>query len=164
MVKISQHNLDFKPCGPFESVYQTVTLSNSSDTPVIFKILQDSTHTFNAFPSLGLIPGKSFALITYEFSPKTARFFNFASQVIFNNSSANLQSIHLQGCAYSPQIAFPQDKLFFPPIYSGVSQHQKFSIKNESRIPIEYEWKVPEKYLNEVSLQPHKSIMMPNQV
>ena len=118
MVKISQHNLDFKPCGPFESVYQTVTLSNSSDTPVIFKILQDSTHTFNAFPALGLIPGKSFALITYEFSPKTARFFNFASQVIFNNSSANLQSIHLQGCAYAPQIAFPQDKLFFPPIYS----------------------------------------------
>jgi hypothetical protein len=75
MVKISQHNLDFKPCGPFESVYQ---------------ILQDSTQTFNAFPSLGLIPGKSFALVTYEFSPKTARFFNFASQIIFNNSSANL--------------------------------------------------------------------------
>lgn len=123
MVKISNHKVDFKPCGPYESVYQTVTLTNSSDTPVIFKVLQDSTGTFNAFPSLGLIAGKSFALITYEFSPKAARFFNFASQVIFNHSSANLQTIHLQGCSYAPQIAFPQDKLFFPPIYSGVSQH-----------------------------------------
>lgn len=50
MVKISQHKLDFKPCGPFESVYQTVTLTNSSDTPVIYKVLQDSTSTFNAYP------------------------------------------------------------------------------------------------------------------
>jgi len=39
MVKISNHKLDFKPCGPYESVYQTVTLTNSSDTPVIFKVL-----------------------------------------------------------------------------------------------------------------------------
>lgn len=56
------------------------------------------------------------------------------------------------------------DKLFFPPIYSGVSQHQKFSIKNESRSPLEYEWKVPEKYVNEVSLQPVKAVLLPNQV
>jgi hypothetical protein len=39
MVKINTHKLDFQPCGPFESVYQTVTLTNSSDTPVIFKVL-----------------------------------------------------------------------------------------------------------------------------
>ncbi len=79
MVKINSHKVNFKPCGPFESVYQTVTLTNSSDTPVIFKVLQDSTQTFSAFPTLGLIAGKSFALLTYEFSPKQARIFNFAS-------------------------------------------------------------------------------------
>jgi hypothetical protein len=39
MVKFNTHKLDFKPCGPFESVYQTVTITNSSDTPVIFKVL-----------------------------------------------------------------------------------------------------------------------------
>jgi hypothetical protein len=164
MVKLSHKKLDFKPCGPFESVYQTVTLSNSSDTPVIYKVLQDSTGTFSAYPPLGLIKGKSFALITYEFSPKTARFFNFASQVIFNNSSANLQTVHLQGCCYAPQLAFSQDKLFFPPIYSGVSQHQKFTIKNESRVPLEYDWHVPQKYTNEVSIAPCTSVLMPNQV
>lgn len=45
-----------------------------------------------------------------------------------------------------------------------MSQHQKFNIKNESRVPLEYEWRVPEKYTNEVSLQPVKSVLMPNQV
>jgi hypothetical protein len=45
-----------------------------------------------------------------------------------------------------------------------VSQHQKFNIKNESRVPLEYEWQVPQKYHNEVNLQPMKSVLLPNQV
>jgi len=53
--------------------------------------------------------------------------------------------------------------LFFPPTFSGVSQRQKFSVKNDSRVALEYEWKVPEKYSNEVQLQPNKSLLMPNE-
>ena len=36
-------------------------------------------------------------------------------------------------------------------------------MKNDSRIPIEYEWRVPEKYKNEVSFNPNKSILSPNE-
>ena len=93
MVKMNSYKLDFQPCSPGESVYQTVNLSNNSDTPVLFKVLQDSTNTFRAFPNIGMIPGKSFSLVAFEFSPKTARFFNFACQIIFNNSTANLQTV-----------------------------------------------------------------------
>jgi uncharacterized protein YigE (DUF2233 family) len=37
-----------------------------------------------------MIPGKSFGIVVFEFSPKAARFYNFACQFIFNNSTANL--------------------------------------------------------------------------
>lgn len=40
--------------------------------------------------------------------------------------------------------------MFFPPTFIGVSSKQKLSIKNDSRIPLEFEWKVPEKYKTEV--------------
>lgn len=90
MVKLSTSKLDFQPCSPGESVYQTISVTNSSDTPVIYKVLKDSTGTFQAFPSIGIIPGKSFALVAFEFAPKSDRFFNFAAQFIFNNSTANL--------------------------------------------------------------------------
>lgn len=90
MVKLSSNKVDFSPCSPGESVYQSVILQNNSDTPVLYKCLQDSTNTFTAFPPVGLIPGKSFNIVAFEFSPKSARFFNFASQFIFNNSTANL--------------------------------------------------------------------------
>ena len=44
-----------------------------------------------------------------------------------------------------------------------MSQRQKFSVKNESRVPLEFEWKVPEKYTNEMSVQPPQSMLMPNE-
>lgn len=43
MIKLSATKLAFQPCCPGESVYQTVQLTNTSDTPVLFKALQDST-------------------------------------------------------------------------------------------------------------------------
>jgi hypothetical protein len=45
-------------------------------------------------------------------------------------------------------------KLFYPPTFTGVSSKQKLIIKNESRIPLEVEWKVPEKYKLEVMFNP----------
>ena len=70
MIKMSQREVVFSPCSPGESVFQTVLVQNSSDTPVLFKAMQDSSNTFKSYPSLGLIPGKSFALICLEFSPR----------------------------------------------------------------------------------------------
>ncbi len=70
MVKISPSNkISFPPCGTSESVYQTVQIVNTSDTPVYYKILQDPTKTFRAFPPIGMINGKSFSLVCFEFQP-----------------------------------------------------------------------------------------------
>ena len=37
------------------------------------------------------------------------------------------------------------------------------SIKNEARIPVEIEWKVPEKYKLEVMFDPQKAYLLPNE-
>lgn len=58
MVSMSpKKNVVFPSCGPCESVYQTLQISNTSDTPVYFKLLQDPTNTFKSYPSVGLING-----------------------------------------------------------------------------------------------------------
>lgn len=53
--------------------------------------------------------------------------------------------------------------MFFPPTFTGVSSKQKLSIKNDARIPLEFEWKVPEKYKTEVSFEPSKAYLLPNE-
>ena len=37
------------------------------------------------------------------------------------------------------------------------------AIKNDSRIPLEFEWKVPEKYKTEVQFDPPKAYLLPNE-
>jgi len=36
-------------------------------------------------------------------------------------------------------------------------------VKNESRIPLQYEWKVPDKYKNEIKFAPAKAFLLPNE-
>jgi len=84
-----------------------------------------------------MINGKSFSLVCFEFQPKQARFYNFTAQCIFNHSASNIQSLHLVGYCYQPQLTIANEaKLFYPPTYTGVSSKQKLSIKNEARIPL----------------------------
>lgn len=37
------------------------------------------------------------------------------------------------------------------------------AIKNDSRIPLEFEWKIPEKYKTEVTFEPSKAYLLPNE-
>ena len=165
MVRVSPSNkVAFLPCGPGEASYQTVQILNTSDTPVYYKLLQDPTKTFRAFPPQGLIPGKSFSLVCFEFSPKQARTFNFTAQCIFNHQSSNIQNIHLSASSYLPQLRLGnQGKLFFPPTFVGVSSKQRLSVKNESRIPLDIEWKVPEKYKAAIIFEPQRMALKPNE-
>ena len=55
----------FAAAGIGESVFQSVQIVNTSDTPVYFKVLQDPSHTFKVFPPTGLIHGKSFAILCF---------------------------------------------------------------------------------------------------
>ncbi len=165
MVKVAPNNkVSFPACGSSQSVYQTVQILNTSDTPVFYKLLQDSTRTFRAYPTVGMIRGKSFSLICFEFCPKQARFYNFTAQCVFNHQPTNIQNIHLVGHCYNPALTLGNNaKLFFPPTFLGVSSKQKVILKNDARIPLEYEWKVPDKYKNEIIFDPNRSLLMPNE-
>ena len=53
MIKLSNTKISFPYCSPNECVYQTVQLNNTSDTPVQYSIMQDTTGTFKSFPPIG---------------------------------------------------------------------------------------------------------------
>ena len=165
MVKLNPNkNVVFPSCGPNESVYQTIQINNTSDTPVYYKILKDSTMTFQAYPSFGLVQGKSFGIVCFEFNPKSPRNYNFGAHLVYNHNPSNVQKVNLIGHCYEPALQISNDqKLFFPPSYVGVSTKQQIFVKNDSRIPLEYQWKVPEKYKNEIRFNPQKAFLLPNE-
>lgn len=90
-------NVVFPPCGPGESVYQTIKIMNTSDTPVFYKMIPDPSKVFRIYPLIGLIPEKSFALVCFEFNPESANHWSFTSQCVLNYTFTNVQNIHLSG-------------------------------------------------------------------
>jgi len=110
MVKMSPaQNVVFPSCGPGESVYQTVQISNTSDTPVYYNLLGDSTETFKAYPSFGLIHGQSFNVVCFEFNPKAPRDYNFSAQCVFNHNPTNVKKMNLIGHCYEPKLQLSND-------------------------------------------------------
>ena len=68
------------------------------------------------------------------------------------------------GHCYAPLLSLGNAaKIFFPPTFTGVSSKHKVDIKNDARIPLEFEWKVPEKYKTEVCFDPPKAYLLPNE-
>ena len=86
------------------------------------------------------------------------------AQCVFNHNPSNVHKINLIGHCYEPKLQLSNEqKLFFPPTYIGVSSKQTVFVKNNSRIPLEYQWKVPEKYKNEIKFAPSKAFLQPNE-
>jgi hypothetical protein len=165
MVKFTPvKGVKFPPCGPGESVYQTLKITNINDTPVFFKMMPDPAKVFRIYPLIGIIPGKSFGLVCFEFYPKSARLWSFTTQCVLNHIFTNVQNIHLSGRCFEPDVTLGnKGKLFFPPTYTGVSSNQKLCIKNNSRIPLEYECVVPKTYQEIVIFDPPKAILQANE-
>lgn len=70
----------------------------------------------------------------------------------------------MSGRCFKPELKIAnKGKLFFPPTFPGVSCKQKLIVKNDSKIPIEYECIVPSKYKDVVIFDPPKALLQANE-
>ncbi|CAD8141208.1 unnamed protein product [Paramecium octaurelia] len=159
------NKLYFPPCTIEESVYQTVEFINKSDTPIYFNFSPDPTRTFRVFPNQGLIFGKSSQMIIVEFVPVENKAYNQTLVCHMNHQSSNQITLQAIGYCSTPSLKLQNDgKVFFPPSFVGVYSRQKITVHNESRVPMSYSIDVPEKYQNELYIEPPSGQIKPNEV
>lgn len=154
----------FPPCAINESVYQSVELINKTDTPTYYKFSPDINKSFRVFPSCGIVQGKTFSIVIIEFNPKLAKSYNQTLACSLNHNMGSTLHISVFGYCSEPKISLQNDgKIYFPPSYTGVYSRQKLKMKNLARIPIEYVIEVPNKYQDEVYLEPKTCKLKPNE-
>eukprot|EP00357_Protocruzia_adherens_P031746 CAMPEP_0115013128 /NCGR_PEP_ID=MMETSP0216-20121206/25201_1 /TAXON_ID=223996 /ORGANISM="Protocruzia adherens, Strain Boccale" /LENGTH=1245 /DNA_ID=CAMNT_0002382423 /DNA_START=124 /DNA_END=3861 /DNA_ORIENTATION=+ len=153
--------IKFPPCAVGESVYQTLQLTNDSDTPVYYRLVEDPGKNFRYFPYIGLIAPKSFALVAVEFAPKTAREFRYNVQVVLNHSHSNTRTVQLMGHCNDPSLYVANgSKMYFAPSSTNVIAKQSLMIQNTSKIPIDYVWEIPDKYKEDIFVeQPYGQLL-----
>lgn len=93
----------FKPCFINDSVYDTIKLSNPSDTPIYFKIGPEPTKAFRVYPKIGLIEPKSFCIVGIQFTPKQYKTYKSNLSIILNDmpGASNIK-LPLLGICTSP--------------------------------------------------------------
>jgi len=165
MVRASpKGTIKFPPCAPGDSIYQSVQVINSTDTPCYFKIVTKDTTVFRVAPVVGFIEAKSFVILAIEFRPTAPGNYNYTIQCILNHSSSHILRIPLSGVCCGPTLIIDNEaKIFYPPLFTGVASKQKIGILNSSHIAVDFDIDVPEKYREELSVEPRMGAMYPHE-
>jgi len=131
--------LVFQPSTLNQSVFQTISIKNKSDTPLYYKFMNDVSNVFRVFPKLGLIEPRSFNLILVEFSPKEVKPYAFPLKIIFNHDLHSMHTLLLYGLCCDPDIEIENatnDEIYFSPSFVGISTVKSVHLINKSPIKV----------------------------
>ncbi|EAR97146.2 MSP (major sperm protein) domain protein (macronuclear) [Tetrahymena thermophila SB210] len=154
----------FKSCRVGEVSYQSVELQNQGDTPVYFRVQKDPSSIYNVYPQVGLIQPKQFILLVIQFAPQKAKKYEYSINIVLNHNNSNIKPLSLYGFCSEPLVDIENDgKLFFPPSFLGVYSKQKMKVENRSKINLEFDILIPDKYKEMLHFEPQSGVMKPNE-
>ena len=122
--KLSSSSVSFPGCLVGQTVYQTISLTNNADTPLIFDFKDSSLlkGTFNISPSSGVVAAHSFQLLNLSFSPTSSVFSQDAFSCRVN--STMVLRLPVQGTGWLPSVQFNTKELYFFPTCVGCDTKQ----------------------------------------
>ncbi|KAF0717302.1 Aste57867_2382 [Aphanomyces stellatus] len=148
----------FPPAHLGDSVFQTVSLQNASDTPALFSVVQDPSEVFWVHPPSGLIPANGFHLVQIRFTPNHPRRYHYRLKTVVNYVSSVFLDLTGMGCR--PQLVCldaqtqPIDKIYIKPTAIGLSSTRFFHVHNPSRVPLVFRWQLPASLQSTFQLSP----------
>lgn len=154
----------FPPSTLKQSLYQTLKITNKSDTPLFYKIAADPTNVFRVHRKYGLIPAKDFHLICIEFSPTDACVYRYPLRIVLNHDSLNMKTIILNGLSVDPvlEIEGVKNEIYFPPSFVGIKTKKKISLINRSPIRVNVNIKVEQSQNGVIEVHPNSFEMDTN--
>ncbi|KAK3083386.1 hypothetical protein FSP39_021362 [Pinctada imbricata] len=146
-----------------ESTYRTVLFTNTGSTPILFDIKPDETHSFAVKPQKALLKDEH-QIFVVKITPTEVKHYNHELKFRLNDNDKYDKSLDLWGSAESPEVLLDSEGvLFFKQTCVGTSSKRKYTIKNVSRIPLRYEWKLLHKDKNLLSVTPDCGLIQPNE-
>ncbi|NWV71542.1 CFA65 protein, partial [Malurus elegans] len=163
---IPQYILDvpktFPPVACDTDTYCSVLLSNMGTSLITFHVNQTACPSALVKPSSGhIIPGghQIFLLSTRPANTDTQR---HVVSLQLNSSPAYTEEIVLRSCGQSLLLLLEGDgNLYFKPLYVGTSFTRMYTIKNCTRLPMVFTWKIRQSDSKILSVSPTAGILQP---
>ncbi|NWW99450.1 CFA65 protein, partial [Caloenas nicobarica] len=163
---IPQYILDvpktFPPVAPDTDTYCSMLLSNTGASLITFSVDQAACPSVSVKPHSGhIIPGghQIFFLSTH---PVTTVLQRHVLPLQLNSCPGYTQEIDLQSCGESLLLLLEGDgNLYFKPVYIGTSSTRTYTIKNCTRLPMVFTWKIRQSDSKILSVTPTAGILHP---
>lgn len=168
----ANHRIHFPPCYLNDSVFQTILIENTGDTPALFQFSDDATGCYFCKPNCGYISPRSIYLVQIRFSPVQLGTNKGFVHFTVNYSESTRTNVEMTGIGSIPKLIFndhPDDlgsshidvdssrvdaKVYLKPTALGLSSVRCLQLFNVSRIPLVYGFDIPDIADNVFSVKP----------
>ncbi|XP_064574963.1 cilia- and flagella-associated protein 65 isoform X5 [Zonotrichia leucophrys gambelii] len=164
---IPQYILDvpktFPPAVCDTDTYCSVLLSNTSTSLITFSVnYTEECPSVLVKPSLGhVIPGGHQIFLLYT-HPVTTVLQQHVLSLELNSYPAYTKEIVLQSCGQSLRLLLEGDGIFyFKPLQIGTSSTRMYTIKNCTRLPMVFTWRIRQSDRKVLSVSPNTGILQP---
>ncbi|XP_072541753.1 cilia- and flagella-associated protein 65 isoform X2 [Salminus brasiliensis] len=144
--------------------YRTVLLQNTGDLPIIFRLDPEECPAVCVLPSNGLLPPSSHQIFTFRSTPAEDNPASFPLTLHLNASPKHTQKLSVVSVAERLHVVLEGDgTLFFRPTAVGSCSKRHLRVRNLSRVPVHFHWRLFGSDQRPLSVQPDSGILQSNE-
>ncbi|XP_074857085.1 cilia- and flagella-associated protein 65 [Carettochelys insculpta] len=163
---IPQYVLDFPKAfpavGPNTNTYCSMLLCNAGTSPITFCMNQDISPSVLVKPHSGFITPGAHQIFLLSTQPMDMGTQQHALSLQLNSCAKYTQEILLQSRGESLLLLLEGDgNLYFKPTCVGTSTTRTYTVKNCTRLPMHFQWKIQQSDSKVLSVKPATGIIQP---
>ncbi|XP_030310179.1 cilia- and flagella-associated protein 65 [Calypte anna] len=153
---------DFPPVAPDTDTYCSMLLLNTGTSPITFSVNQAACPSVLVKPCSGHIVPRCHQIFYLSTHPLNTISQQHVLPLQLNSCPGYTKEITLQSCGESLLLLLEGGgNLYFKPVYVGSSCKQMYTIKNCTRLPMIFTWKIHQSDSKILSVRPPTGILQP---
>lgn len=119
---------------------------------------------YSVKPLKGLVEPQQHQVFTVKIVPKEVKTYKHTLRLNLNDAEKNQKEIQVWGSAESADVFLEnRGELYFKPTCVGTESMRGYAVKNMSRIPLRFEWKLTHEDGKTLSVEPECGLIQPNE-
>ncbi|XP_051881001.1 cilia- and flagella-associated protein 65 [Pristis pectinata] len=144
--------------------YRTLLLKNTGDTPITFSFPSPHETVIRIKPNFGFVLPNSHQILTLKASPQNESLTKYTLPLHLNASEKYIQEIRLFCTVEKPLVTLDGNGyLYFKPTCIGTLSERSYFIKNVTRMPLYFQWKISAAGSKVLSVRPTFGIIQANE-
>ncbi|XP_055727921.1 cilia- and flagella-associated protein 65 isoform X2 [Salvelinus fontinalis] len=144
--------------------YRTVLLENIGDLPLVFRLDPEECPSVTVQPTSGLVQPGHHQILTLRTTPAEDCPAKLPLTLHFNASPKHTQELSVVSVVEKLCVSLEgEGSLFFKPTAVGSCSQSPYTVRNLTRLPLRFHWRIPGPDQRFISVAPDTGVLQPNE-